>query len=114
MLDLQNKPLAAAGLTSYRCKGRYGYIMIGARDHAEAHREALRSSKDAAYADLEVWDGKKYVNVNVEINHMNPTDKALALRWYAVEGFDLITIAQHFGITVESLKAVLRTEGTTP
>jgi hypothetical protein len=45
---------------------------------------------------------------------MNPTDKALALRWYAVEGFDLITIAQHFGITVESLKAVLRTEGTTP
>jgi hypothetical protein len=31
-LDIHNKPLAAAGLTSYRYKGRYGWIMIGARD----------------------------------------------------------------------------------
>ena len=53
--------LAAAGLTSYRAKGRYGYIMIGAHDDADAMREALRSS--SAAHDLEVWDGARYVPV---------------------------------------------------
>lgn len=44
------------------------------------------------------------------------TDRALtneehnqALQWYARDGFDLITIAQHFDISVECLKANLRT-----
>ncbi|MDP9155318.1 MAG: hypothetical protein M3O74_13820 [Pseudomonadota bacterium] len=56
-------PLAAAGLTSYRCKGRYGWIMIGAKDHDDAMREARRSSSDVTEAGLEIWDGERYVPV---------------------------------------------------
>jgi hypothetical protein len=58
---MHDRPLAIKGLTSYRAKGRYGYIMIGARDDADAAREAKRSSD--AWRDLEVWDGAKYVPV---------------------------------------------------
>lgn len=36
-------PMAAAGLTSYRYVGRYGFVMIGAKDSADALREASRS-----------------------------------------------------------------------
>lgn len=52
-------PLAAAGLTSYRYKGRYGWIMIGANSHREALSEALRSLSDGSGASmdhLQVWD----------------------------------------------------------
>jgi hypothetical protein len=42
MTDLTNLPLAAKGLKSYRYKGRYGYIMIGAKDDNDAIREAAR------------------------------------------------------------------------
>lgn len=56
------RPLAAPGLTSYRYAGRYGPIMVGAKDNAEALREAARSTDDAIDpARLEVWDGQKYV-----------------------------------------------------
>jgi hypothetical protein len=34
MTATHDKPLAASGLTSYRLRGRYGWIMIGATDHA--------------------------------------------------------------------------------
>ena len=34
-----NKPLAAHGLISYRYAGNYGWIMIGATDHAAALSE---------------------------------------------------------------------------
>lgn len=40
---------------------------------------------------------------------MTPEDKALALRWYA-QGFSLSTIAQHFSVTIETLKDNLRTD----
>ena len=53
---LTNLPLAAPGLTSYRSRGRFGFIMIGARNHADAQKEAERSSDAANRADLEVWD----------------------------------------------------------
>jgi hypothetical protein len=53
-------PLAAQGLISYRCKGRYGWIMIGATDHEDAFREAQRSG-EVKREDLEVWDGAAYV-----------------------------------------------------
>ena len=59
---VHDRPLAAEGLISYRAKGRYGFIMIGARDHADAWREAKRSSDKPT--DLEIWDGTKYVPVN--------------------------------------------------
>lgn len=55
------KPLAAPGLIRYRCKGVFGWIMIGALDHDEAFREALRSSDKAKRETLEVWNGKEYV-----------------------------------------------------
>ena len=62
------KPLAAEGLTSYRYKnGRYGYVMIGAKDDAGALAEAARSIGQGKpeVAGLEVWDAgaKKYVPV---------------------------------------------------
>ena len=56
-----DKPCAAAGLTSYRAKGRYGWIVIGAKDHADALREAKRSTDNPT--DLQVWDGTQYVTV---------------------------------------------------
>jgi hypothetical protein len=58
---LHDRPLAARGLTSYRLRGPYGYIMIGARDHEEAMREAARSTRDPKRADLEVWNGDRYI-----------------------------------------------------
>ena len=60
-----DKPCAAHGLTSYRYKGRYGWIMIGARDDAGALREAARSSSDAINrANLQIWNGTEYVTTN--------------------------------------------------
>ena len=66
MSDTTSKPLAAKGLTSYRYKGTYGYIMIGAKDDQDALSEAARSlsSGKAMLQWLEVWDGSKYVKVN--------------------------------------------------
>lgn len=60
--DFHNRPLAASGLTSYRYRGRYGWIMIGARDHDDAMVEATRSTPGPLSPDaLEVWDGSRYV-----------------------------------------------------
>ena len=60
-----DKPCAAHGLTSYRYRGRYGWIMIGARDDADALREAARSSSDAINrANLQIWNGTEYVTTN--------------------------------------------------
>jgi hypothetical protein len=59
----QDQPMAGEGLTSYRMKSPYGYVMIGAKDPADAMREASRSTDNPNPADLEVWDGQKYVPV---------------------------------------------------
>ena len=72
MNTLQNMPLAAAGLISYRAQGRFGYIMIGAKDHNDAWREAKRSSDMAA--NLEVWDGERYMPVPVSLYLKSKTD----------------------------------------
>lgn len=66
MNDFTNRPVAAPGLTSYRCKSRFGWVMIGARSHADAYREALRSYAQAKREDLEIWDGEKYVPATTE------------------------------------------------
>lgn len=59
-----NRPCAAAGLTSYRYRGRYGWIMIGAKDDADAMREAKRSTSDPIlYERLERWTGQGYCNL---------------------------------------------------
>lgn len=57
---LCDRPLAVAGLKSYRCRGRYGFIMIGAADDADALREARRSWPEATADRIEVWDGAQY------------------------------------------------------
>lgn len=51
------RPLAARGLVSYRYRGRYGWIMIGAMDAHDALREAARSTDDSIErANLEIWN----------------------------------------------------------
>jgi len=60
MRNITDKPLADSGLTSYRCKGAFGWIMIGAKDNEDAMREALRSSKQFACLSLQAWNGKEY------------------------------------------------------
>lgn len=63
MANLTDKPLAAAGLISYRYRGRYGWVMIGARDDADALREARRSVEGAVTRDrLQRWDGERYAS----------------------------------------------------
>ena len=59
---VHDRPLAVAGLTSYRARGRYGWIMIGARDDADAMQEAQRSTD--APTDLQRWDGTQYVAIS--------------------------------------------------
>ncbi len=60
-MNVTDKPLADKGLTSYRYHGHYGYIMIGAKDTADALREAQRSSSYEVHRwNLQVWNGKFY------------------------------------------------------
>jgi hypothetical protein len=42
-------------------------------------------------------------------NTLSQEDRKTALKWYANDNFDLVTIAQHFKISVEALKNNLRT-----
>lgn len=63
---LVDQPLAANGITSYRYRGTFGYIMIGATDTGDALREAARSTRGPITTDkLEVWDGSIYKPVEV-------------------------------------------------
>lgn len=63
MQDFTEQPCAASGLTSYRYHGRYGYIMIGAKDTADALSEASRSTDNVSVDKLEVWNGQTYERV---------------------------------------------------
>ena len=61
MIDFTDRPMAAHGLLSYRYKGRYGWVMIGASDHLKAIKEAQRSTADTVTPDrLQFWDGQQY------------------------------------------------------
>lgn len=53
-----DRPLAAPGLTSYRARGPFGWIMIGAMNKADAMREAHRSTEKPF--DLQIYDGDTY------------------------------------------------------
>lgn len=57
-LRLYDQPLAAPGLRSFRYRGAYGFVMIGARDEQDALREAARSLcyGSAAPERLDAWD----------------------------------------------------------
>lgn len=60
MVEFWNKPCAAKGLTSYRYKGLYGFIMIGATDDKDALKEANRSLSrgNVELFFLEKWNDK--------------------------------------------------------
>lgn len=62
-LPTHARPVAGPGLTSYRAHGRYGLVMIGARDDADAMREARRST-DLVHG-LDRWNGAAYAPVNL-------------------------------------------------
>ena len=52
-----DRPMAAKPFTSYRYRGTYGSIMIGAHDTAGALSEAQRSTTAPVTRDrLEVWN----------------------------------------------------------
>lgn len=56
-----NRPLAGPGLQSYRYRGRFGWVMIGAKDDADALKQAERSIDGPADpTKLQKWDGKTY------------------------------------------------------
>jgi hypothetical protein len=63
MTDIHNRPCAASGLDSYRCRSRYGWIMIGAFSDTDALNEARRSWQGATRDTLERWNGFRYVAV---------------------------------------------------
>lgn len=64
MSNLCDKPMAIAGLTSYRYRGRYGWIMIGAKDDNDALVQAQRSTSDKVTMDnLQIWKGSQYETV---------------------------------------------------
>lgn len=62
-LNVTNRPLAASGFQSYRCKGAFGWIMIGATDDDDAMVQARRSSAHAKREDLQKWVNGGYVPV---------------------------------------------------
>lgn len=65
--DICDRPLAAKGLKSYRYRGSYGWIMIGARDTYDALSEAGRSTKNKIIIEnLQEWNGTEYVAVKGE------------------------------------------------
>jgi hypothetical protein len=61
---LYDKPCADKGLTSYRAMGRFGCIMIGAKNNQDAMKEAKRSTPHPT--DLQVWNDKLKMYVEVE------------------------------------------------
>lgn len=63
-MNVCDRPLAIAGLKSYRYRGRYGWVMIGAHDDADALKEAQRSISDPAVIEnLQYWNGEQYEDV---------------------------------------------------
>lgn len=64
-LDVTSRPLAAEGYDSYRYKGAFGWIMIGANSNAEALGQARLSISDPkavpSLENLQRWNGSDYV-----------------------------------------------------
>ena len=61
---MPNHPMASHGLITYRYRGRYGFIYIGASTDTEALSEAQRSTDDKVTPDrLERYNGHHFVGV---------------------------------------------------
>jgi hypothetical protein len=66
---IHDKPLAVNGLVSYRYQGRFGWIMVGAKDDADALRQAQRSTRDPVVIErLQVWEVDKYVFLSERVS----------------------------------------------
>ena len=65
---ITDQPLAAPGLASYRYRGRYGWVMIGALGDADAITQAQRSVSDhtATPDRLQRWTGQDYQLVTLK------------------------------------------------
>lgn len=70
MLDFTNRPLAASGFISYRCKNGYGWTMIGAKDNADALNEARRTDASAQSEWLQIWNNDKYVPITATMGEL--------------------------------------------
>ena len=55
-------PLAVEPFKSYRCKGKYGYIMIATMDDDDAPKQA-KLSGEVIKENLERWNGSSYEKV---------------------------------------------------
>lgn len=63
-MNMVDKPLADKGLISYRYRGRYGWVMIGAKNDQDALNEAKRSIGETPdISKLQVWKDGKYIFV---------------------------------------------------
>ena len=61
---MPNHPMASNDLITYRYRGRYGFIYIGANTDTEALSEAQRSTDDKVTPDrLERFNGHHFVGV---------------------------------------------------
>jgi hypothetical protein len=61
---MSDHPMASNGLITYRYRGRYGFIYIGASTDTEALSEAKRSTNDKVTPDrLERHNGQRFVGV---------------------------------------------------
>ena len=61
---MSNQSMASNGLITYRYRGRYGFIYIGANTDTEALSEAQRSTDDKVTPDrLERHNGLQFVGV---------------------------------------------------
>ena len=61
---MSDNPMVSNGLMTYRYRGRYGFIYIGASTDTEAMTEAQRSTDDKVTPDkLERYNGKYFVGV---------------------------------------------------
>ena len=58
----EDRPMAVAGLISYRYRGNYSWIMIGAESDVDALRSAKQSLSygEAALDKLQRWNGVRY------------------------------------------------------
>lgn len=64
MKPFYERPVAAPGLLSYRYRGQFGWVMIGATDDRDALHQASRSVSTAVDpSNLQAWIGESYVPV---------------------------------------------------
>lgn len=59
-LPMTSRPLAAAGLKSYRYRLPFSFVMIGAHDDSDALKQAARNTDAPSMDKLERWDGSAY------------------------------------------------------